>query len=619
MMTAMSSDLDLLQGYDRARDPEALNQLVLRHAAMVYAAAFRVTRNAADADDVTQECFLELARQAARVRTSVPGWLHLTATHRARDLQRRSSARTRAAQEAEAPRPDIDQLAWREIAPLLDQALSELPDELRLPLIGHYLEGRAQGELAEELGVSRPTINRRISDGLDQLRATLRARGGGDGAEMGVMLASYACMPLPAAVKLSLAKIALAGLGSALTTGGALSPGGTLAPGALGAGSHAAAHALLVPALALTLAGAGLTGWLALHHPAAAPAAQPGASSATPPGAAAAAVVGQWEDVTPAGIDLAARLPGIGDSFGVQDVLADPRHPGTFFAFVCYQGCWKSTDWGTSWSHVSGDGQLERGRPWSEAIAPDGSYLLACTGGWRHAGGGVWRSVDDGRSWTTIPLAGDDEDAYSLDLDPADRDHAIAAVGQGSRVFESHDGGVTWAQRTPSGAGAGAYLFFLTSTCWLAVSGEGEARGTRRTTDAGASWTTVADLEHLTGQEQICLDHERHAIYLPTRSGIHRSLDLGATFQRVSSTGASTVCATQERLYALYGWASTRPVAPQLQSAPRGDGRSWAVQAGPAAMINGAKRSAAVRDPASGRWVILSGCWNAGLWRYREP
>jgi RNA polymerase sigma factor (sigma-70 family) len=610
MMTAMSSDLDLLHGYDRLRDPEALNQLVLRHAAMVYAAAFRVTRNAADADDVTQECFLELARQAARVRTSVAGWLHLTATHRARDLQRRSSARARAAQEAEPPRPDLDQGAWREIAPLLDQALAELPDELRLPLIGHYLEGRAQGELAEELGVSRPTINRRIAEGLDQLRRTLKQRGAGDGTEMGAMLAAYACMPLPAGLKLSLAKIGLAGLGTALAKG-------TIAAGAHAAPA-AAASALLVPALVLALAGAGIAGWSTLHRPGGPPPALPEAGAGAAP-AAPAVAPGHWQNVTPAGITLAGRLPGIGDSFGVQDVLADPRQPGTFFAFVCYQGCWRSTDWGTSWSHVSADGQLERGRPWSEAIAPDGSYLLACTGGWRHAGGGVWRSVDDGRSWTTVPLAGDDEDAYSLDLDPGDRDHAIAAVGVGSRVFESHDGGLTWAQRTPSGAGAGAYLFFITSTTWLAVSGEGEGRGTRRTTDAGATWDTVADLEHLTGQEQIAIDPARHAIYLPTRSGIHRSLDLGATFQRVSTTGASTVCATQERLYALYGWASTGPVAPRLQSALRSDGQGWVGQAGPAGLVNGAKRSAAVRDPASGRWVILSGCWNAGVWRYAEP
>jgi RNA polymerase sigma factor (sigma-70 family) len=618
MMTAMSSDLDLLQGYDRARDPEALNQLVLRHAAMVYAAAFRVTRNAADADDVTQECFLELARQAARVRTSVAGWLHLTATHRARDLQRRSSARTRAAQEAEQPRPDLDQGAWREISPLLDQALSELPDELRLPLIGHYLEGRAQGELAQELGVSRPTINRRISEGLDQLRRTLKQRGAGDSAEMGIMLASYGCMPLPAALKLSLAKIGLAGLGGSLAKGTFIASGHAAA-------ATAQAPTVLIPVLALTIAGAGLGGWLTLHRSAGQPPAQQvltATSAATAPAASAVrpvAPVGQWEQVTPAGITLAARLPGIGDSYGVQDVLADPRHPGTFFAFACYQGCWKSTDWGTSWSHVSADGHLEQGRPWSEAIAPDGSYLLACTGGWRHAGGGVWRSVDDGRSWTTVPLAGDDEDAYSLDIDAHDRGHAIAAVGLGNRVFESHDGGRSWAERTPSGAGRGGYLFFITSTVWLAVGQEGEGRGTRRTTDSGASWTKVADLDHLTGQEQLYLDPERHDIYLPTRSGIHRSSDNGATFQRVSTTGASTVCATQERLYAEFSWATTAALKPRVQSAPRNDGREWAALDSPSGLVNGAKRAAAVRDPASGRWVILSGCWNAGLWRYREP
>ncbi len=614
MMTAMTSDLDLLQGYDRRRDLEAFNQLVLRHAAMVYAAAFRVTRNAADADDVTQECFLELTRQAARVRTSVAGWLHLTATHRARDLQRRSSVRARAARDAGPPPTDLEQGAWRDIAPLLDQALAELPDELRLPLISHYLEGRPQGEVAEEFGVSRPTINRRISDGLDQLRRTLRARGGGaDIAELGVAFASFSCIPLPATVKRSLAKMALSGLGGALATGTGTGTGV--------AAGHAVVHApaLLVPVLAVTLAGAALTAWYVLPH---------SSISVTPPGRALptaatspgwASPVGRWENVTPSGIDLAPRLPGIGDNFGVQDVLADPRHPGTFFAFVCYQGCWKSTDWGSSWSHVSSDGNLEHGRPWCEAIAADGSVLLACTGGWLHADGGIWRSVDDGRNWTTVPLTGTNEDAYSLDLDRSDPSHAIAAVSEGARVFESHDGGRTWTERTPSGAGRGAYVFFVTSTCWLAVGKEGEHRGTRRTTDSGASWTTVAEIEHLTGQLQLHIDPELDTIYLPARSGIYRSSDRGATFQRVSATGASTVCATAELLYAQFAWASNGTLTPRTQIAQCRDGGEWVRLVDPAGMSNGAKRAAAVRDPDSGRWVILSGCWNAGLWRYREP
>src|SRR5208282_6275435 len=121
------------------------------------------------------------------------------------------------------------------------------------------------------------------------------------------------------------------------------------------------------------------------------------------------------------------------------------------------------------------------------------------------------------------------------------------------------------------------------------------------------------------GQEQLYIDPERHDIYLPSRSGIHRSSDLGATFQRVSAIGGSTVCATQERLYAEFSWATTAVVQPQPQSARRSDGQAWTALASPLGLVNGAKRAAAVRDPASGRWVILSGCWNAGLWRYREP
>src|SRR6185436_21168017 len=72
----------------------------------------------------------------------------------------------------------------------------------------------------------------------------------------------------------------------------------------------------------------------------------PGTSAGTP---------GVWQDVTPAGINLAPGASGGGfpDNYGVQDIVADPVRPADLYAFVCYQGVWRSTDYGVTWQQAN--------------------------------------------------------------------------------------------------------------------------------------------------------------------------------------------------------------------------------------------------------------------------
>ena len=58
----MLDDIALLKEYSRNGDPEAFSQLVRRYARMVYGACLRITGNAQEAEDITQECFLESQR-----------------------------------------------------------------------------------------------------------------------------------------------------------------------------------------------------------------------------------------------------------------------------------------------------------------------------------------------------------------------------------------------------------------------------------------------------------------------------------------------------------------------------------------------------------------------------
>ena len=52
---------------------------------MVYATCKRILGNATEAEDVAQECFVELLRGRANVQSSLAPWLYTVAIRRARD------------------------------------------------------------------------------------------------------------------------------------------------------------------------------------------------------------------------------------------------------------------------------------------------------------------------------------------------------------------------------------------------------------------------------------------------------------------------------------------------------------------------------------------------------
>ena len=55
------SDHALLERWLTNRDAEAFREIVDRYAGMVYGTCTRILRNPDDAEDVAQECFLQLA------------------------------------------------------------------------------------------------------------------------------------------------------------------------------------------------------------------------------------------------------------------------------------------------------------------------------------------------------------------------------------------------------------------------------------------------------------------------------------------------------------------------------------------------------------------------------
>jgi RNA polymerase sigma factor (sigma-70 family) len=169
-----AADADLLARFVRARDESAFAELVRRHGPVVYRVCARLVGGLAD--DAFQAVFLVLACRADRLRKpeSVGSWLVGVAGRVARQLRSRESRRV-AGELPDVPdesRPPEAPLFAAELAQVLDDELTRLPDDLRDAVVLCLLQGRTQDEAAAELGGSVRTLRRR----LDRAKAILRLR-----------------------------------------------------------------------------------------------------------------------------------------------------------------------------------------------------------------------------------------------------------------------------------------------------------------------------------------------------------------------------------------------------------------------------------------------------------
>jgi RNA polymerase sigma factor (sigma-70 family) len=230
------SDLDLLTHYVKTRDAQAFAELVARHRDMVYATCRRLVGNRADAEDVAQECFVQLARGGAGVRTSVAGWLHRVATRSALAQRRKDRARQRAEREAGSMAPERDAVpTWDEIKAEVDRAIDTLPDDLREPLVLHFLQAKPQTAVAEELGLTQSAVSKRLAKAVDRLRRHLGPAGAAlSVAGLMALLKTHSSEAAPATLIADLGRMALAGIPpapAASPLGSLLGPAASMGPG----------------------------------------------------------------------------------------------------------------------------------------------------------------------------------------------------------------------------------------------------------------------------------------------------------------------------------------------------------------------------------------------------
>jgi RNA polymerase sigma factor (sigma-70 family) len=131
---------------------------------------FRITRNAADAEEVLQETFLRLQQNLPRLdlEDNMAGWLFRTATRIALRLrQRRPLAMERP--EGVAVPPDA---AWGDPI-LVRRAIDKLPAALRDLVLHRFVSGQTPGEIARRRGVPPGRVRVQLFRALELLRKNL--------------------------------------------------------------------------------------------------------------------------------------------------------------------------------------------------------------------------------------------------------------------------------------------------------------------------------------------------------------------------------------------------------------------------------------------------------------
>jgi RNA polymerase sigma factor (sigma-70 family) len=159
----------------------AFEALVARHGPMVRAVCRRVLGDPHAADDAAQATFLVLARKAATIRRrdSLAGWLfgvafRVSVRARVGEARRRRHEQRFAAMAVRAwDEGDARLQSWEE----LYQELDRLPEAYRTPLVLCYLEGLTNEQAARRLRCPVRTVQRRLAQGRERLRARLVRRG----------------------------------------------------------------------------------------------------------------------------------------------------------------------------------------------------------------------------------------------------------------------------------------------------------------------------------------------------------------------------------------------------------------------------------------------------------
>lgn len=295
----------------------------------------------------------------------------------------------------------------------------------------------------------------------------------------------------------------------------------------------------------------------------------------------------------------------------VCGVIGDTK---TYYMGSAGGGVFKTTDAGANWKNIT-DGSFG-GSIGAVAVAPSNKNIIYVGGGektWRgnvSSGSGMWKSTDQGETWTFIGLP-DSRHISRIRVNPDDPDIVFAAVmghlsgpNEERGVYRSQDGGKTWQLVLFVNAHAGAVDLCLSpdnantmyATTWRAIrtpwslESGGEGSGVWKSIDGGDTWDALHENEGMpegplgiAGIAASPADPKRlYAQIEAKEGGLFRSDDAGQTWERIND----------ERKLRQRAWYYTRVFAD-----PKAKDTVYVLNVGAHKSTDGGKTFTSIRTP----------------------
>ncbi|MBI5463745.1 MAG: glycoside hydrolase [Ignavibacteriales bacterium] len=263
-----------------------------------------------------------------------------------------------------------------------------------------------------------------------------------------------------------------------------------------------------------------------------------------------------------------------GRTVGVGGIASQPN---VFFVGVNNGGVWKTSDYGRTWKPIFDD--QPTGSIGALAVAPSNPNIIYVGSGEGlqrpdlSVGDGMFKSTDGGTTWSHLGLS-DAQQIGAVLVDPKNPDRLFVAVlghpygvNKERGVFRSLDGGQTWKNVLYKDENTGAVgLAFdptnaqtVYATLWSSRQGpwengawQGRTSGLFKSVDGGETWRQLANgpARHQSGGLPTADDglgrigigiapNDPKRVYALVdareKAGLYRSDDAGETWQRISS------------------------------------------------------------------------------------